>query len=202
MTREALSDAVVSQLRALHERIAASGVPFANRLEVSYFPREALRRHDPAAAIHPRVGVDSPLERRPHGSDWVLERSLLRERGVVLAGPPPRELIDAVSADEQRCAVRDLLRDWWAKQLDDPSFLRPREYQAFGVVSICRALHTLETGTLASKPAAAGWALSRLPARFRGLVQRANAWPHGPQPDELAETLELIRFALDRAGPS
>ena len=42
---------------------------------------------------------------------WPIHRHILREQGVVLAGPPPRTLIDPVQPDELREAVRGILSE-------------------------------------------------------------------------------------------
>jgi hypothetical protein len=36
----------------------------------------------------------------PENGYWVIHRHMLREHGVVLAGPPPHTLIDPVQPDE------------------------------------------------------------------------------------------------------
>jgi hypothetical protein len=45
---------------------------------------------------------------------------MLREHGVVLAGPPPRTLIDPVPPSELREAVLGILREWWMRSRDAP----------------------------------------------------------------------------------
>jgi hypothetical protein len=91
----------------------------------------------------------------PHGFDWVVQRHVLREHGVVVAGPPPHTMIDAVQADELRRAVRELLQTWWAALLDNPLRLQDSAYQAYAILSMCRELHALQYGAIASKPVAA-----------------------------------------------
>ena len=82
--------------------------------------------------------------------------------------------------------------------LHKPDRLRDREYQAYAVLSMCRALYTLQHGILLSKPASARWALDTLNERYATLIEQALAWPDGPQPDSLNETLALIQYTLDR----
>ena len=193
-----VSDEQVAALAAMHARLAASG-GLAAALEGSYIPREALRRWDPSAARHPQLSHEAPFQFAEHGADWVIQRWVLREHGVVIAGPPPRELIDPVTPAQLRAAVVLLLADFWAKHGSSDEFLRPRAYQVFAVQTMCRALHTLEHGGIASKPAALRWAVDALPARFRPTIQRAIEFPNGDQPDDLDETRALIQFTRDRA---
>jgi hypothetical protein len=120
----------------------------------------------------------------------------LREHGIVLAGPNPRELIDPVAPDDLRHAMRALLHEWWAPMLDDTARLRNPEYQAYAVLTMCRALYTLETGAIASKPVAARWAQVWLGSPQAMLIERALAWRAGMPLDVLDEVLDLIKYTL------
>jgi len=196
-----LPDEMLPSLAAMHERIAASRSPWARRLEGSYIPRESLRRYDPQHAFHPSIGVDWSFGVNGHGSDWIIQRHILREQGVVVAGPPPQSLIDPVSQDDLRRAVQDTLHGWWAEQLRNPVHLQPREYQAFAVLTMCRALFTLARGAIVSKPVAARWAKQALDPRWSGLIERALVWREEDGIDDLQETLEFIRYALEGKAP-
>ena len=193
------SEGEVTALAAMHARLAASG-GLAAALEGSYIPRAALRRWDPDDARHPHLSHDAPLQVAVHGADWVIQRFVLREHGVVIAGPPLREWIHPVTPAQLRAAIARLLGDFWAKRGISDEFLRPRAYQVFAVQTMCRALHTFEHGDIASKPVAARWALDALPARFRSAIARALTWPNGEQADGLDETRALIRYTLEQAA--
>ncbi len=188
----------VAELAAMHARLAASGGLFAS-LEGSYIPRAALRRWDLGEARHPHLAHDRPFGVEAHGADWVIQRFVLREHGVAIAGPSLREWIDPVSPVQLRDAIARLLGDFWANHGCSDEFLGPRAYQVFAVQTMCRALHTLARGEIASKPAAARWALDALPVRFRPAIERAIAFPGGDQADDLEETRALIRFAREQS---
>src|SRR5579875_976563 len=102
VTAGALSEAALDRLRVMHADIDASGLPYASRLEGSYIPRAALRRYDPRNAHHPTIGSDWSFHIEWHGYNWVIERHIVREHGVVVWGPPPGTLIDPVSPQELR----------------------------------------------------------------------------------------------------
>jgi hypothetical protein len=198
-TEGELPDETLAALEAMHARIAASGLPWATRLEGSYIPLTALRRYDPANARHPSIGTDWAFGVGNHDSSWVIQRHLVREGGVVVAGPPPRTLIDPVSPDELRAAVLDTLRGYWARQLRSPEQLGARHYQAFAILTMCRALYTLERGEVVSKPVAAAWAREALGPRWAPLIERALAWRPDHRPDDAAETLRFIRHTIECA---
>ncbi len=201
-TEAELSDETLAALAAMHARIAASGLTWATKLEGSYIPRAALRRYDPANARHPSIGVDWAFGVGQHRSNWIFERHIMRERGVVVWGPPPRPLIDPVTPDELRAATLDNLRGYWARQLDSPEWLRRRDYQAFAILTMCRSLYTFERGEVVSKPVAAAWAREALEPPWPALIERALAWRYDARPDDVSmgETLGFVRYTIARCG--
>jgi Domain of unknown function (DUF4111)/Nucleotidyltransferase domain len=192
----------VEALQALHDRIAARDSPWATEIEGSYIPRDALRRYDPGHALHPLIDRGGRLRLEQHEIDTVIKLHGLRERGIVLAGPPPATLIDPVSPDDLRHAVVELMRIWWAPMRRDPTRLRHYGYQVYAVLTMCRTLHTLRHGTVVSKPVAARWALAELDPRWVPLIERALAWrkdmPDAVNEGEVRATQELIQYTLDR----
>src|SRR5262249_25210084 len=109
VTERVLPEEMVAALGAMHARIGASGMPWADGLEGSYIPRAAIRRYDPANNRHPTLGADWDYGIGEHNESWVIESVILRERGVTLAGPPPATLIAPFSPDELRATVRTIL---------------------------------------------------------------------------------------------
>ena len=196
VTTEELAGPVLDELREMHASIAASGNPYVQRLEGSYISRAALQRYDPDDAHHPTIGVDWEFQVAKHGSNWIIERHIVRERGVIVWGPSPKSLIDPVSPRELRTAVYEALGNFWQQQLTGPEWLRPRDYQAFAILTVCRALYTLSRGDIVSKPEAAAWALQTLDSNWHPLIKRALTWRHQQDKDALTETLAFIRFAL------
>jgi hypothetical protein len=190
----------------LHARIAAIDSPWATQLEASYISRHALRSYDPSRAVHVHIdrGVDESLSRLRHDQGWVVQRYVVRERGTALAGPAPQTLIDPVSPNGLRQAMRAVLRDWAAPMLNDPAKKGHRGYQSYVVLSLCRILNTLEYGTVVAKPVPARWAQEALGQRWTALIDRTWVGRHNPrlkaEVEDVRETLELIRYALERGG--
>ena len=205
VTDDEISSDLFSALQAMHAQIAVGDSPWASQLEVSYIPQRALRRYDPTYALHPHIdrGRGESLRMMQHDSDWVVQRYTLRERGVRLAGPAPRTLIDPVSPDDLRQAMLAILRGWWAPMLDDSAHLSSLGYQSYTVLSMCRVLYTLQYGTVISKPVAARWARETLDERWIPLIERAVVGRQHPQleapSEDVSETLALIRYTLERS---
>ncbi len=137
---------------------------------------------------------------------WPIHRHVLREHGVALAGPVPRTLIDPVSAEELREAVRGILREWWKPMLVDGPLLRNSLYRCYAVLTMSRMLYTTRHGTIVAKPIAARWAQETADRRWRPLVRSALAYSREEPPD-LEETLAYIRYTCEdsdrrAAGPA
>jgi len=132
-------------------------------------------------------------------SDWIIQRWVLREQGVVVAGPPLKPLIEQVSTEALREAVMGYLREWWLPMLACPARLESSEYQAYAILSMCRALYTLRFGKIASKPVSAGWAQTES-VDWAGMIEQAMAWRPGCELGLARETAGWIGFTLRQAG--
>jgi hypothetical protein len=179
----------------MHKRIWASGLKWASKLEGSYIPQKSIRRHDANTPPCPTVN-EGQLYVDRHGSDWIIQRHIVREYGVVLAGPNPKSLIDPVTRDELRGAVLGILDEWWFPMLKDATWLRQHgsNYHGYAVITMCRALHALEHGAIVSKPVAIQWARENLGEQWHPLIDQAVASQYGKHSEFLNETLDFIRF--------
>jgi hypothetical protein len=131
----------------------------------------------------------------------------VRERGITLTGPDPKELVDPVSENDLRAYAAWALGEWtdWAKSLPSIS----RRAQNLLVVSYCRILETLERGTVTSKREAGAWALRELPAEWSDLIRdalddRPDPWTKVGQPaskEAVVRTLAFADYALSRPRP-
>jgi predicted nucleotidyltransferase len=199
VTAGELPTEMLPALAAMHARLTASGLHWAAKMEVSYIPQAALRRHDPAHVHHPALRVDGSFGVDGHGSEWIIQRHIIREKGIVIDGPSPHTLIDPVLPDDLRRAVAGLLHEWWEPQLQDQHRLYSGEYQAYAILTMCRMLYTLQHGAVVSKPFAARWAQHESGERWAGLIQQALAWQPDMPLDRLAETLDFIGHSLEYA---
>ena len=200
VTRDALSKVKIGALETMHNETWATSVKRAGELEGAYIPRELIRRHTPNGPDCPAVN-EGQFYVAPLGSDWIIQRHVVREYGVVLEGPDPNTLIDFVSPEEIRSAVLGVLHEWWFPMLDEPSWLREHDgaYHAFAVITMCRVLHALEHGTITSKPKAVQWARGQLPDRWKLLIDQAVIASHHEKTDDfLVDALDFIRFVKEQ----
>lgn len=111
------------------------------------------------------------------GSDpeFTIMLAQARLHAICLAGPAPATLLPRVPAADIRRAIADAL-----PALIDT--LRGDERNV--LLTLARMWHTLATGEIATKDAAAGWAAARLPAGSAAPVRRARQAYLGPATDE------------------
>jgi len=197
VTAAPLEPETVEALRALHAEMQAVDGMWARRLEASYMPLATLRRYNPATARHPFISMVSSFGVIEHGRDWVINLFIIRERGVVVAGPAPRTLIDPITPDNLRAAIRSILCFSWVQHVDGPAWMRPRQYQAFTVLTMCRAWYVLDRGAVISKPQAATWAQEALAPQWKPLIHWALLHRDDPQEGDMTETLRFLRYTID-----
>jgi hypothetical protein len=188
-----LSDETVTVLRDLHQRFDHAGSAWAAHVDAVYIPQEALRESSPTAARYPIVEWPELLVQDPLESGWPIQRYTLREYGVVISGPDPRSLLDPVNPDDLRQASASIVERWWEQARRDPDWivwLREGSNQTFVALTLCRLLYTLETGSVASKPAAARWVEHTLMSRWSELIRLATT-------GQLAKNSELESVVND-----
>jgi predicted nucleotidyltransferase len=175
-----LRDGQVDALQAMHRRIYGLPSEWAQHLDGSYFPVAILRSFDQRAKPLWYLDHGSQSMIRSNHCNTLVVRWVIRERGVILAGPNPATLLDAVPVDALRQEIRAVICDWGQQILDDPDRYRNRFYQAFIVLNYCRMMRDLIRGRPGSKRAGAAWAKANLDPVWSALIDRA--WGGRPNP--------------------
>ncbi len=195
----------VSDLQDLHARIYDLSSPWAQHLEGSYFPKNILRCGDPAGT--PLFYLDNTARElipSNHDNNLVV-RWVVREKGILLSGPDPKQLIDPIRAEDLKAEILATMQEWQAQILSGMYKMDNRWAQPFVVLSYCRMLQTLQTGRIHSKSAGAGWARKNLDPRWFDLIDRALADRPEPSlkvvlpadPEDVQLTRDFMRYALE-----
>jgi predicted nucleotidyltransferase len=192
VTQDELTNAEVEDLQAMHERLFGLDSPWGQHLEGSYAPKNELRQLSRSPWWYLDNG-STELVKDSHCNTAVVRWSL-RETGVVLAGPAPKTLIEPISADELRSDVLGT----------NSSF--SRRGPGVIILSICRILHTFESGLVTTKREAGEWALGALSPEWASLVQQAlddrpDPWTKVGEPVEPAvveRTMAFVDYAVER----
>lgn len=200
VTSSTLPDKTIAELEAMHHRMWESGSDWAKKLEGSYVPKREIKRQNQRSGACPTVN-EGRFYLDNLGSDWIIQRHIVREQGVILAGPDPKTLIDPVSAAELRQAVKGVLNEWWFPMLEDPTWLREHgsEYHAYTILTMCRALYTLENGSIVSKSGAARWVQGKLGEDWSKIIDQAliAQKPSSEHYDLYRNALQLIRITKE-----
>jgi hypothetical protein len=133
-------------------------------------------------------------------------RWTLRQRGITLAGPDPRELVAEVPADVLRREMRPLIENFLPDLFSWINF-DTAWAQRYAVATLCRMLYSLETGEVASKPAALEWAKEALAPAWHDLIRQVlDDLPRGWDPDDpprigsVKATVSFAEWAKEHAG--
>jgi predicted nucleotidyltransferase len=175
----------LAALQAMHARVYALPTAWAQHLEGSYAPQATIRQIQPP---HQQFlfldNTSDHLVWSPHDNTQYL-RWVVRTHGITLVGPAPDTLIDPVDANALRQEALTRMHSWADQIFSAPEQMNNRWYQPYAVLSYCRMLYTVATGTAISKPAGARWAQQQLDHRWAGLI--AQAWDERPNPSLKAQ---------------
>jgi len=159
--RDEPSDADIARLRQMHASLARED-PESLRLEGDYLVRDSLIPE----------GTSTPA--------WWFRWGALRERefmmsadnianlgrqGITVVGPPASQIFPAVTRDQVRAAVRDMM----AEEPDASSEIAA----AREILDLARSLRALETGEPSSRAAGLEWGLEHMDPRWRPVLHRA-----------------------------
>jgi hypothetical protein len=198
-----LSDETVAALRDVHQRFDQSASAWAAHLDAVYIPQDVLREPFPTAAHYPVLEWPEPLVLKPLESGWPIQRYTLREHGIVVSGPDPRSLLAPVHPDGLRQVSVAIVKRWQAQAHSEQewiAWLKEPANLTFVVLTLCRLLYTLDTGAVASKPAAARWVERTRAARWSKLIGRATTEPPTNAADVPEDAVNDILALLKYTG--
>ena len=203
VTTSDINDTQFSHLARMHNDIAARNQQWQDRIEVAYISIAALKTYNshpsPIAVISP----GEPFHIKEAGKDWAINWYVIRQKGVALYGSPPTTLIDPISQQQFHQIVIDQTRDW-ANWL---GHIKSRPYQAYVILTMCRALYAFQNGEQVSKKQAALWAQRELP-QWSSLIANALSWREAYREQNvdhkatLSQTIEFVLFVIGRVTGS
>jgi predicted nucleotidyltransferase len=199
-------EATVARLARLHDAFDVDYPEWSGRVEVDYVSAAAVRDVVGGSRTRRRmvrVSPGEPLHLVEATSHYILNWRSAIEHDRVLAGVAPSVVLPAISTGMVRDVVSAHLRQWpeWVADMRTPGA------QAYAVLTICRALTTLETGRQVSKRAGASYAAAARPA-WSGLVEWAVDWWYAGGSDDgpgrLPEITAFVRevASLLESGPA
>jgi len=185
-------------------RGSAGTNPWTRRLQLTFLIQSSVLTMKAAACLY-QFGR---LRRGRSDGNPIIWMNVL-DAGVTLAGPPADSFLPPITA-----AMLDEALERELAYLEEEITARARSrwrrvpsYRVYAVLTVCRILQSAETRRIHSKPAAARWAMPRLPSSHRALVRRALRAHLGAKQRilPLAEIRGFLAFAkakLLRRAPS
>ncbi len=178
VTCRELTESDMGPLQAVQTRVhELAGYP-AKHLEGSYISLGDLNDRS-TVGKKPLYYFDNgstTYELATHDNQWHV-RWVLRERGITLAGPKPETLMPPIPIQEMLDEIKAtliLIRGFFQEEINHPlGFWNSRFGQSFAVLTYCRMLLTLHTGTVQSKKAGMIWAKQFIDPRWVGLLDQA-----------------------------
>jgi predicted nucleotidyltransferase len=197
VTTQELPEKIIPKLKKMHKHIWENGSEWVRKLEGTYIPVNSLYKYNASDPPRPHVNADKFMF-IPNEQYWVIERQILREKGVVIAGPPIRSLIAPITSKEIRQSVILGISEAWPSRVNDGEWLTLSGYQPYIVLTCCRILYTLKYGTIKSKQVSARWALKALGHQWQSLIKEAMKWKHRIPNGDINHTLEMMKYTLAR----
>lgn len=148
---------------------AAESDPWVKRLQMQVLVESGLLKEDKRGILY-QFGI---LKRSGSDGNPIIWSNVLAT-GITLAGPAPASILPPITREKFDDALRREVGYVRAE------FGNPRSkwrdvpfYRRYAVLTACRILYSFRTGTVASKPRAAAWALRNVPFEWHPLVRRA-----------------------------
>ncbi|MFH2040562.1 MAG: aminoglycoside adenylyltransferase domain-containing protein [Chloroflexota bacterium] len=217
VTNNVVNEETMNSLQEIQVRIHALGCYPAQHLEGSYISISDLNDWDSVGEkkLYYFDNGSTTYEESTHDNQWHV-RWVLRECGITLVGPAPEKILKTIPLNELLTEIKKTMNqaliDFQVEIHLPLSFLNSRFGQSFIVLTFCRMLHTLHTGTVQSKKAGAIWAGEFVDPKWVSFIEGAWQEREGvrfmekigqrAQQTLLNETLEFIQYAvaqIDRA---
>jgi predicted nucleotidyltransferase len=196
VTERELSKATIAELETMHQRMMKNGPEWVKKLEGTYYSKKTLFRYGASKRKTPYLN-EGRFYMTGQGIDWIINRHILREKGIIAAGPPIRLMIAPVSPEDIRQAVIRGIIKYWTPKLNDPDWMKPPGHQPYIAVTCGRALYTLKTGKVKSKLFSARWALKNMDKKWHDLIEYAISWRYGMPSGDIEKTREMARYTVE-----
>ena len=202
-----LSQDELNSLHEFHCRLYDHESPWAQHMEGSYIPRDILRDYRLAGKEVWYLNHGSTTFERSAHDNTIAVKWIIRERGVVLAGPDPFTIMDPIPVAELRIDIFQTFANWAKIIFENPEEISSHFFQTFAVLSYCRVLNDIRRGEIGSKRDGAEWAKTNLDPKWHDLIDRAWLGRPDPavsvrrpaKPEDVQRTVEFIRICLEES---
>lgn len=189
-----IDDREFNALKQMHDDFARQYQKWDNRIEVQYFSLLGLKTFKSQSSNMANISPGEPFHIIKAGKEWLMNWYFVQDYGVTLFGPSLKTLIEPITKEEFIQAVREHAEQWREHVTHTRNF---PPYQAYAILTLCRALYTYKNGEQVSKKQAALWAEKQL-SEWSTLIQNALLWRKDPQNNKATfpETVKFVHFMI------
>ncbi len=192
-----LDDKEFEALQKMHVDFAHQHKEWDDRIEVCYISLAALHAVKTGTSQVANISPGDPFHKRETSIEWLISWYVVRETSITLFGPSPKTIIEPISKDEFLQVIRTHAKAWdeWIHEMHN------RKSQAYAILTMCRALYTLNYGEQVSKKQAALWAEKEFP-EWASFIENALLWREAWRDENVdhdatfPDTLRFVRFAV------
>lgn len=197
-----VDEALFRTLDIFHQSLAVQFPTWNDRIELAYISTAALAtfrtQRSPIAVISP----GEPFNIKDAGLDWLINWYTIRTQSQALYGPAQSAVMPDISEQEFRDGVRLQVDEWgdWVVHTRES-----RPYQAYCVLTMCRALYAWQEGVQTSKRVAAEWAMQALPDQAQ-IISNALEWRRDHRNNDINHAatyrfaVEMVRVVGEKMG--
>ena len=213
VTNTELTETNIKSLQDIQKKIHEIDCYPAKHLEGSYISVSDLNNWSTVGQkkLYYFDNGSTTIEQSIHDNQWHV-RWILRERGITLIGQRPATILQSIPLDKIINEIKTTMlqtMNYFEAEINRPlGFWNSRFGQSFAVLTYCRMLHTLHTGTVQSKKAGAKWAKQFVEPRWAKIIDQAWNEREGvrflikigqrAEQKMLNETLEFIKYAVSQ----
>jgi len=210
-----LTEANMRNLQTLQKKVHDIDYYPAKHLEGSYITITDLNDWGTVGekALYYFDNGSTTFEWSVHDNNWHV-RWILRERGVALIGKEPETILGPVPPNElfreMKTSMAQNMKGFEESVNYPLNFWNSQFGQSFAVLTCCRILHALNTGTIQSKKVGAEWAKKFVESKWIKLIDQAWNDREGVRfcvkiglradAELLNETLAFMKYAVALIG--
>jgi predicted nucleotidyltransferase len=187
-------------LQKMHADFAIRNMEWDNRIEVQYYSTDGLKNFRIKPSEMAVISPGEPLHIVEAGIQWLTNWYFVQDYGITLYGPAPSTIIEPITKEEFINAVKDHALEWIVYIKNT---IHSRSYQAYAILTMCRALYSVNNGEQISKIKAARWFKKEIP-EYSLLIDNALDWRADYRNKNMnnektyLETVEFVLFVIDR----
>jgi predicted nucleotidyltransferase len=159
LTKNSVAEKEFLLLSRMHNEFRQRATKWAEKIEAAYVDKMAFQALNNNENLYPQIEKDGGLAYNKLEIGWAFQAYTLREYGVIVSGPKPKEIIAPIAIEDMLNAARAITGLWIEQSQDNKESQFIRDENRFVVFTLCRFLYLFKTKQIASKKEAAEWAI-------------------------------------------